>query len=143
MKKRKKGYFTVEASLIMPIILFFYLLIILTALWFYCRCAISQDNYLLAMRAAQFTAAGEGYGEVIYGERGEFSPQTYVEERLHLKRPYYPFFGTREGGCQITGNRVIVWTRGEERKGRRVEIAKEVNRLDPVQIIREGRKTNA
>lgn len=42
MDKKYRGYLTVEAAFIMPVILFLYLLIILTALFLYCRCAISQ-----------------------------------------------------------------------------------------------------
>lgn len=140
MYKRKKGYFTVEAALIMPIVLFLYLLIILAALLFYCRCAISQDDYLLAMRASRFTSAQEGYGEVIYGERESFSIQEYVAERLERKRPYYPFFETREGGCKVTENAIMVWTRG---KGNPAKTEKKADRWNPVAIIREGRKTDA
>ncbi|MDE6202091.1 MAG: pilus assembly protein, partial [Lachnospiraceae bacterium] len=80
MDKKWKGYFTIEAALIMPLILFLYVIIILTALFLYCRCAISQDNFLLGMRAAGFSYGEDNYGEIIYGEyeNNPWTPDSYV-----------------------------------------------------------------
>ena len=68
MCKKWKGYLSLEASMILPIVLFLYFLIILAALYLYCRCAISQDTFLLCVRAERFTYGENNYGEVIYGE---------------------------------------------------------------------------
>ncbi len=45
MGKRFKGYCSIEASLVMPMVLFLYLLIILSALFLYCAGAISPIIY--------------------------------------------------------------------------------------------------
>lgn len=139
MHKKWKGYFTVEASLIMPIVLFLYLLIILAALFLYGRCAISQDNFLLGMRAGSFTWGEDYYGEVIYAdaEKGAWGAEAYVMERLSYQRRFYPFFPSEEGECRISGETVLVQT------GQRAlndTITKNVQRLNPVEIIRKGRR---
>ena len=139
MHKKWKGYFTVEASLIMPIILFLYLLIILAALFLYGRCAISQDNFLLGMRAGSFTRGEDDYGEVIYAEAetGVWGAEDYVMERLRYKRKFYPFFPSEGGECRISGETVLVQTGQRALKG---TITKNVQRLNPVEIIRKGRR---
>ena len=138
MRRKLRGYFTVEASFIMPIVLFLYLLIILAALFLYCRCVISQDNFLLGMRAGSFTRGEENYGEVIYGEaeKDSWHAESYVVERLDHKRRYYPFFPSEGGECRIDGEEVLVRT---GQKALRGMIAKNVQKLNPVEMIRKGR----
>lgn len=140
MNKRWKGYFTVEAAFIMPIILFLYLIIILTALFLYCRCAISQDNFLLGIRAAGFSYGEDNYGEVIYGEyeNNVWTPDGYIQERLSRKRTSYPFFPTQTGTYREKDE--SVWVQAGQ-KGSKVLIEKSVQKLNPVKIIREGRKS--
>lgn len=151
MRKRWKGYFTVEASMVMPLILFLYLMIILAALFLYCRCAISQDNFLLGMRSAGFTWGQESYGEVLYAEgwrnsgaqqgRAPWTAGSYVMERLQYKRTFYPFFPAQGGEYRDMGQSVLVAT-GQKGAGRTVE--KRVQKFNPVEMIREGRgKQNA
>ena len=147
MRRKWKGYFTVEASLIMPLVLFLYLLIILAALFLYCRCAISQDNFLLGMRGAGFTWGAEDYGEVLYGEIPATNPaagkgmdrwdaEGYVMERLHYKRRFYPFFPTQSGEYRELGESVLVAT---GQKGLDGAVEKRVWKLNPVEMIRKGR----
>lgn len=139
MRRKLKGYFTVEASFIMPVILFLYLLIILTALFLYCRCAISQDNFLLAMRGAEFTGGRENYGEVLYGEAEDsgWAAESYIQERLIYKKRFYPFFPSTGGICEKRGGKVLVET---GQKGSGQKIAKTAQQLNPVTVIREGRR---
>lgn len=139
MHKKWNGYFTVEASFIMPMVLVLYLLIILSALFLYCRCAISQDCFLLAMRAERFTWGEENYGEVIYGleEDGFFQAQEYMEKRMERKKVLYPFFPTEAGEYVIEEDYVLVQT---GQKGSRNLIIKVTQRQNPVRIIREWRE---
>ena len=139
MRKKWKGYLTVEASFIMPIVLFLYLLIILAALFLYGRCAISQDSFLLGMRAGSFTWGEAYYGEVIYAEaeKGIWTAEAYVTERLSYNRSFYPFFPSEGGSCSINGETVLVQTGQRALNGR---ITKNVQRLNPVEIIRKGRR---
>lgn len=139
MHKKCNGYFTIEASFILPIVLFLYLLIILATLFLYCRCAISQDNFLLGLRAGKFTWGEDFYGEVIYGKAQEstWPAEDYVQERLNYKKGFYPFYSSQEGQCSINKENVLVQT---GQKGSANQIAKNVQRMNPVEIIREGRK---
>lgn len=139
MCKKLKGYFSMEASMILPMILFFYLMIILAALFMYCRCAISQDTFLLSMRAGRFTFGEREYGEVIYGEKDaeKWTAEDYVQERLELRKNTYPFFPYTGGICEIGTESVNirVWNRKYEGS-----LSKSTQKLNPVKIIREGRR---
>lgn len=139
MCKKLKAYFSVEASMILPMILFLYLMIILAALFMYCRCAISQDTFLLSMRAGRFTFGEREYGEVIYGEETakKWSVESYVQERLKLRQNTYPFFSYTGGICEIgTGSvNIRVWNKKYEGS-----LNKSTQRINPVKMIREGRK---
>ncbi len=139
MRKWRKGYFTIEASIIMPIVLFLYLIIILAALYMYCRCAISQDTFLLGMRAGSFTYGEEGYGEVIYNEANTkgWSPYAYVEERLEQRKSSYPVYSYSAGSCLMDAVSVSIETINE---GSGETMLKQVRRRNPIAIIREGRK---
>lgn len=139
MGKKLKGYFSIEASMILPMVLFLYLMIILAALFMYCRCAISQDTFLLSMRAGRFTFAKSGYGEVIYGEAEakEWSADNYVQERLELQKNKYPFYPYAGGTCE-TGTESVnvqIWS-----KGYKELLNKHTQKINPVMLIREGRK---
>ncbi len=139
MHKKLKGYFTVEASFIMPIILFLYLMIILAALFLYCRSAISQDNFLLGMRAGSFSWGEEDYGEVIYGEKEKnpWQAEEYVEKRLAYKQNFYPFFPADGSVYRVNGDSVLVQAK---EKGDTHFITKNIRRYNPVSMIREERK---
>lgn len=139
MRKKWKGSFTVEASFIMPVVLFLYLLIILGALFLYCRCAISQNNFLLAMRAGRFTRGEEYYGEVIYGLEDDtlWQPQQYVEERIERRKALYPFFPTEKGACIVSDDGILVRT---GQRGTVDFIQKATQKWNPVLMIREWRK---
>lgn len=139
MDKKLKGYFSTEASLILPMVLFLYLMIILAGLFLYCRCVISQDSFLLGMRAGRFTSAGKEYGEVIYGESGsgKWQAEAYVQERLQMQKDTYPFFPYTEGVCEVTAETVTVrtWSGKEHRISEKC-----TQKINPVMRIREGRK---
>lgn len=138
MHKCLKGYFTIEASFILPIVLFLYMMIILAALFMYCRCAISQDTFLLGMRGGRFTYGESGYGEVIYGEETQkWKAEDYVQERLNLCKGMYPVYSYTEGTCTIDTEHVNiqVW-----RNGYKEPAEKCVQKKNPVALLREGRK---
>lgn len=137
MHKRWKGYFSIEASLIMPIILFLYLLIILAALYMYCRCAISQDTFLLGMRAGCFSYGEDNYGEVIYGEEKGWYPEGYVQERLNSQKQTYPLYSYVSGSCIVSEDSISIKTVYRERKE---PLVKCIQKYNPVRIICEGRK---
>lgn len=141
MHKKFNAYFTVEASFILPVVLFLYLLIILTTMFLYCRCVISQDDFLLGMRAGRFTWGEENYGEVIYGSETEnlWSAESYVQERLSGSGRFYPFYFRETGQCRINRDNVVVQT---TQKGAKDQLITVIQRVNPIKIIREGRKNH-
>lgn len=50
MRRSLSGYFTVEASLIMPMVLCIYVVIIYAGFYLYNRCVATQDSYVLCFR---------------------------------------------------------------------------------------------
>ena len=50
MRKRENGYFTVEASLIFPLVLLFTVMMIFLAFYSYDRCVLEQSAYEAALR---------------------------------------------------------------------------------------------
>ncbi len=50
--KKAEGYFTVEASLVMPLVIFLIGFIFYLTFYLYNRCAIAQDTYVLAFRGS-------------------------------------------------------------------------------------------
>lgn len=47
-----KGYMTVEASLIMPCVIFLFVFLIYTGFYLYDKCVLFQDVYVLSMRGS-------------------------------------------------------------------------------------------
>lgn len=133
------GYFTIEASYIMPLVLFLYLLIVLTTLRLYSRCVISQDDYLIAMRAGRFTAGEDFYGEVIYGEASsqQWQPEAYARKRLLVKKIFYPKYKPKAEGFSLTEKKVIIYS---VQMGVGPTIQKEIIRMNPVKVIQEERR---
>lgn len=142
MRKKCNGYFTIEAAFILPIVLFIYLVIILSAMFLYCRCVISQDEFLLSMRGGRLTLGEEKYGEAIYGSEAEafWSIENYVQERFSSRKESYPFYPQKKVQCQIDNKTITIKV---VQKGSNKEIIKQVQRINPIKIIQEGRKNNA
>ncbi len=89
--KRYKGYMTLEASLLMPMVICVLTLLIYFTYYLYGRCIISEDSYILAFRATISDKGGapydpEGYvvekasdvaGKKYFGsEKPQFTPET-------------------------------------------------------------------
>lgn len=139
--KKWNGYFTIEASFVVPIILCLYLSVVSVALFLYDRCLVSQDSFLLGMRMATFTGAGESYGEVIYGNAEEtaFSKESYVAERWEMRRSYYSRNEWEKLICMTGKDYLQISVCGKTDTNR---IYKKLQILNPVKEIREGRKNN-
>lgn len=59
--KRVEGYFTVEASIIVPLAIFLISFIFYMTFFLYNRCAASQDAYILAFRGSACSGYGKSY----------------------------------------------------------------------------------
>lgn len=65
MRKRENGYFTVEASIIFPLVLLFTVMMIFLAFYSYNRCVLEQSAYEAALRGTgnHIKSAQEAYSE--------------------------------------------------------------------------------
>lgn len=135
--KKLSGYYMVEAVYLIPLVLLLYLLIILSGFYLYDRCVISQDCYLLAFRAGQFTNSSENYGEIIYADMPEEMNENYIRSRFTDKSEFYPCLG--EGNCEAyLQNEVITVTiSGYEQL---LSVNKSVAELNPFKVIRNVRR---
>ena len=59
--KRYKGYMTLEASLLMPMVICVFALLIYFTYYLYGRCVLSEDAYILAFRAGVSDRGGAPY----------------------------------------------------------------------------------
>ena len=64
--RKFKGYMTLEASLIMPVVICVIVLIIYFAYYLYGRCVLSQDTYILAFRAAELNSKDYAGDKISY-----------------------------------------------------------------------------
>lgn len=137
MCKKLKGYMTVEATYIVPIVLVIYMMLIMCGFYLYDRCVISQDNYLLAFRGSRFTEGAANYGEVIYGDmKTGYFKEGYVRERLEYKSGFYPFFEEESAEAEIQGKSVMVSVLGFHGTLRVAKTAEQENPLVTVQKVR-------
>ena len=59
--KRFKGYMTLEATLIMPMVICVFVILIFFTYFLYGRCVITADSYILAFRASISDKGGKEY----------------------------------------------------------------------------------
>ncbi|MBR5798474.1 MAG: pilus assembly protein [Lachnospiraceae bacterium] len=138
MVKKLNGYMTVEASLVIPLVLCIFVMIIKAGFLIYDRCMMSQDQYLAAFRSSCFTAGEESYGEVIYGEYDSKKPDLqYAKDRVCRKQAFYPMFGNGEVYVKLDGDRVRIWAKGFEGF---LEMEKAVMRNDVFAVVRKRRQ---
>ena len=71
--KRFKGYMTLEATLLMPMVICILVLLIYFTYYLYGRCIISEDAYVLAFRASVSDKGG-----------AEYDPEGYVQEKAEV-----------------------------------------------------------
>lgn len=78
IKKRESAYFTVEAALILPMVILFTTVMIFMAFYSYDRCVIEQSAYEAALRGTSnhFDSAQEAY------EAAEMAAGRLVDQRL-------------------------------------------------------------
>lgn len=136
--KSLRGYMTVEAAYVMPIVLFLYVMILTAAFLLYDRCVTSQDYYVLALRGSRFTDADEYYGEVIYGKMQETDiMREYLTGRLHRRKSYSLHRRKETKEVETEGNLVRIFS--VEDSGT-LFMKKEAERINPVERLKESRR---
>lgn len=162
------GYLTVEASFLIPMILWLTILLISTTFFLYNRCLLAQDVYLMSFRGSVFTDWSEGYGEVIYGYPDKRNVDTIREnigqrimglkEKQYFSGSYvgkYPFFEWGEeqviieeqNGRQSESElKVTVIVQGKAGfsvvYGKTIIAKAQASAYNPIAVIREARRRN-
>ena len=141
-KKFKNAYMTVEASLVMPVILGSIIFTIYIGFYLYNVCTIKQTAYIAALRGSQMVNGSCGEIETYVGKELEklLGNRVLAKERLESKIDvlshkvrvkimldmHMPFF-------HWISSKVGFWT---------IEAKAEANRIYPMDVIRNVRKTN-
>ncbi len=127
-KRKVNGYLTVEASMIMPLVIFLMALLIYLTFFLYNRCVLSQDAYILAFRGS------------ISDKEGESEILEYLEESAGIQ------FGNKYVGMKdlhksitISNKSVTVRIQGKSGKGWNLEAIGEAHISDPEETIRRIR----
>jgi hypothetical protein len=87
------GYMSIEAALIIPLVIGIFFLLIFTAFFLFNKCTLAQDTYIICYRASVFTHWEDSYGEVAYGmllDRSAGKAKEYIASRRDASR--YPYF---------------------------------------------------
>lgn len=135
MRKKCKGYMTVEASFIVPIVLIILVLIVKSSFFLYDRCVMSQDGYLLAFRGSSFTLGDKDYGEIIYGDMALKEPDiSYAKSRMYERQQFYPFFGEGRMAVYFESNRLNLESSGFNNL---LQVKKQAERKNPLLTIRK------
>ena len=141
-KKRKNAYMTVEASLIMPIILGGIVFTIYLGIYLYNVCAIRQAAYIAALRGSQLRNASSSEIEVYVEQElekllsGQILAKNKIGKEIKVSLHKIKVEINTDMKALFTGfisSKTGFWT---------VEIEAEANRVNPVDIIRNVRKLN-
>lgn len=67
-RKKYNAYLSVEASIVFPIILTLYMIIVSISVSFFKECYESQKNFILSFREIRFTGEMDNTPMIIYGK---------------------------------------------------------------------------
>lgn len=143
-----QGYLTVEASMVMILMIALYSCLIYLAFFLYAQCVLSQDAYLLSFRASVFTGTGYEYGEVIYSRENQKNLQEndqYVMERNQLLMGKCPAYQQEKQEVQLKQNKAEILQSGKVEVSflsahtGAIVIEKSATSCNPIQIIRQNK----
>lgn len=137
MKKTLNGYMTTESSFVFSMCILLYFLIIMAGLLLFARCLTSQNDYIIGMRGARFTEAGDAYGEVIYGEE-RFDASSYMRSRLRAVGQHYIVYKQSTESAEVLSDVVAVHTKGGGTIGKN-ECSKRIAIVNPIETLRSER----
>ena len=136
--KRKKGsvgaYFTVEASLVLPIVIGTIIFVLCFLLFYYNRCLMEQDVAILTIRAA---ASGEKTAE-------ELKTQIFSTQKTYIAEKYY----ARDKGeinLSLTHDKLELKRTGQLLLGDRIwkaKVSSSARQIHPATFLRLCRKVS-
>ncbi len=112
-----KGYMTVEASFIIPWVIFIFIFIIYSAYFLYDRCVIFQDSYAYAVRAANKQMSGTDVERYMndnaaaqYGNK--YIAVSGIKESFKVSEKEIAIEAAGQPKCQFIPNAVLPDIRG-------------------------------
>ncbi len=101
--RRFKGYMTLEASLIIPMVICVFALLIYFSFYLYGRCTLSQDAYVLAFRAS-----------VEKSKEWKDDPAGYVDQKA-AKQAGSKYFGSSFPRFDTNTQGKEIWVKGRSK----------------------------
>ncbi|MCL2717869.1 MAG: pilus assembly protein [Lachnospiraceae bacterium] len=148
-KRYLNAYMTIEASLIIPLVIGIYFLLIFTSFYLYTKCVLTQNTYIRCYRAGIFTYWEDGYGEVSYHDlarRNASEAKEYLKSRNDFSK--YPFFDLLDEQIIVTQLTVEIYVdislSGTSKSFLRNDYQQKINAVsqitNPVSNIRAARR---
>lgn len=121
-KRRISAYMTVEASLIMPIVLFFYLFFIELCLFMYDRCLLEQDMAVLSVKLA--------------GNHKEETKILWKDCLADWEKEAYLWMKPQEPELKESGWKLTITGKAENKLWGKLKAQYEIRKLSPVKWLR-------
>lgn len=146
MQKRmiEQGYFSVEAALIMPIVLYSLIFVIYIGFFQYNRCLLLQDSYRMLLRGEQIK---KDNNDEVCAELKRQDARWYYDKYMlsnfggkTIEVSYNQIRIAQEMSINIPFSMLQDWTKGKQWK---TDIDIAVSRMRPVETIRNCRKVEA
>ena len=133
------GSFTVEAAIVLPIVIYILLLVVYISFYLYSNYALALHAYISAFRGSRSSVAEAGYAVT------EESMQFFLQEELpavgEIKHNIYTSMWKTQ--VEIKGkSRIPFWERWIERFAP-IHISSYAQRIEPVSFIRNCRRLEA
>ncbi len=143
MKKTRKisAYMTLEASFIIPLTIFIFLIIIYFGFYLYDQCVVSQGCYLAALRGSQVQRLSDGDVKKVV----EKEVKKLLEEQVFINNSDFQVhvdLGTIEVNGQSTIKLRLPNKSLYDKDTLETDKSKQIKRLNPVLFIRECQKVN-
>ena len=141
MKKRKAldGYMTLEATCLMPIILFCLLFIIYLGFWEYDKCLVEQDIFAIMLRGSNaIDLSNEELNQYLAGNVFAENKYLYlgsVQEKIGVSKEEMRFQWSGEIKTILNNNQMLGSINTFVLQG-----SYQVQRYDPISFIRNCRK---
>lgn len=139
--KRMQAYFTVEAALVIPLVISVLTMTVFLFVYQYDRCLMEQDMGMLALYAG--TLATEDMNEMTK-QVSRRAAERYTDKYLFWTQTKINI-SVRKDRAEIVGEGSMVmplpeWNLLNSEKGWNAKVIRRISRLSPTEIIRLGRR---
>lgn len=141
-KKRKNAYMTLEASLVIPLILGGIIFLLYLGFYLYNACVIKQVSYIAALRGSQLLNAGSQEVETYVQQQLENLLINQILAEEDIEKGVSVFAGKVKVRINSDMKMPLTEWISSEIDFWNIESEAEASRINPVDIIRNVRKIN-